>query len=400
VPLALVASLVAFAMSTPARADEAVERRSSQRYSVRAELGGEIDTNANRTEIVSIPGGVNAPAFVNQSPVVSPVARAVVGGTISDVLGDNHQVALAATFATKIFTNPGARGEDVAVVDASALWRKTFAQRWGLALTGGYYDAFQRDVPAADNVSDRRDFRSMTPTLRLSRALGDHVEAGIGGGYRNFVFKPDHSYDFQAPTGVLDVRWARETADGAADWDVTLRSGYEHRLFAGRQFIENTSCNTAPMCLLPITGPEERRDHFLTSGLDVTRTGRFLMGAGYGLHVNLSNSFGGSVLRQIVTLRFAAALPFELYLAARVEVLFARYADQVYVAPAMDVAKPWVTIEDENRNSARVELSRNLSDHLQLIARYTFYANELSRNNDVSYRRQVALLTLSYSLEN
>jgi hypothetical protein len=123
------------------------------------------------------------------------------------------------------------------------------------------------------------------------------------------------------------------------------------------------------------------------------------MGAGYGLHVNRSNSFGESVLRHFVTARFAAALPFELYLAARLELLFSRYADEVYVAQRTDTAKPWVTIEDENRNSARVELSRNLGDRLQLIARYTFYANELTRNNDVSYRRQTALLSIAFNLE-
>jgi hypothetical protein len=364
--------------------------RSTEHHTLRAELGPEVDTNAHRTEVVR--GVPNEPA------VVSPLARAVLGGTISDELGAGHQVALAVTLAGKAFTNADATSENVAVVDASGLWRKRFAEAWMAAATVGYYDAFQRDAPAPVYSSRRRDFRSLTPTLRLSRALGDSVDVGVGGGYRLFVFKPDHTYDFHAPTAVLDARWARETADGAADWEVALRAGYERRMFAGRQFVENTMCDTAPMCP-PITGPEDRRDDYLTSALDVTRTGSVLMGAGYGLHVNRSNSFGESVLRHFVTARFAAALPFELYLAARLELLFSRYADEVYVAQRTDTAKPWVTIEDENRNSARVELSRNLGDRLQLIARYTFYANELTRNNDVSYRRQTALLSIAFNLE-
>jgi hypothetical protein len=388
VPLVLAAVVACSVASGPGDA-RAQEARSTEHHTLRAELGPEIDTNAHRTETVS------SPLVTNQPAVVSPLVRAVLGGSISDVVGAGHQIALSLTLAGKVFTNPAARSEDVAVIDSNVLWRKAFAQVWMAATTIGYYDAFQR---RSDDDSQRRDFRSLTPTLRLSRAFGDSVDAGVGGGYRLFAFKPDHSYDFMAPTAVLDARWARETADGAADWEVSLRAGYERRMFAGRRFVEDTTCTTAPMCP-PITGAETRRDHFLTSALDVTRTGSVLVGAGYGLYVNRSNSFGESVLRHFVTARFAAALPFELYLAARVEILFARYSDQVYVAQTMDAAKPWVTIEDENRNSARVELSRNLGDRLQLIARYTFYANELSRNNDVSYRRQTALLSLSFALE-
>lgn len=391
-PAPLTVQLVlAAAVASSAGLSRADETRSSERYTLRAELGGELDTNAHRTEEIR---GVVTPA-----PVVSPVVRAVLAGSISDVLGNDHQVALSTTVATKVFTNGDARGEDVAVIDSGAAWRKPLDPRWAVAVTAGYYDAFQRDVPTMNDVLDRRDFRSITPTMRLSRTVGDSVDVGVGGGYRLFTFKPDHSYDFQSPTAVLDARWARETADGAADWEVALRAGYERRLFEGRQLVENTTCNTAPACA-PITGPEGRLDDFLTSALDVARTGRVLMGAGYGLQVNSSNSFGESVLRHVVTARFAAALPLDLYLAARIEILIARYSDQVYVAQTgMDAAKPWVTIEDENRNSARVELSRNLGDRLQLIARYTFYANELSRNNDVSYRRQTALLSLSFNFE-
>ena len=125
-----------------------------------------------------------------------------------------------------------------------------------------------------------------------------------------------------------------------------------------------------------------------------------LLGAGYALHVNLSNSFGETVTRHFVTARFAAALPLDLFVSARAEILFARYADEVVVAQAEGAAagRAFVSIEDENRNNARVELSRGLGDRLQLIARYTFYANELG-SGDVTYRRQTALLSLAFLFE-
>lgn len=361
---------------------------SSQHYALRAEVGSEVDTNAHRRETVQ--GAVD-----NTGAVVSPVGRVVVAGSLSDVVGDGHQVALSATVAGKVFTNTDARSENVAIVDGSALWRKALAPRWALALSSAYYEAFQGDGP--NFGIDRRDFRSFTPTLRLARTFGDSVDAGVGGGYRLFVFKPDHSFDFQAPTAVLDARWARETADGAAEWDVSVRASYERRFYSGRQLVETTACTPQPCP--PTTGLDLRRDHFLTSALDVSRTGRVLLGAGYGLFVNRSNSFGETVLRHFLTARFAAALPLELYLAARVEILVARYADPQFLAPGPMAGSPFVSIEDENRNSARVELSRNFGERLQLIARYTFYANELQRDTNVNYRRQTALLSLAFTLE-
>jgi hypothetical protein len=389
VPLALVAVLAA-AGGARAQSDDD-EDASPARYTLRAELGPELDTNAHRTETVNVPG------VVNPEPVASALARGVVTGSLSGVAGQGHQVTVSATLAAKVFENSKARDENVAIAESTALWRAPLGPRAALTLAGAYYEAFQRD--ASIDSPERRDFRSLTPTLRLSRATGN-LEAGVAGGYRLFVFKPDHTFDFQAPTAAFDLRWARETADGAADWEASFRAVYERRGFPSLAFVDaHGACPTNPVCP-PTSGTELRVDHFMIGGVDVSRTGTVLIGAGYALHLNLSNSFGETVTRHFVTARFAAALPLDFYLAGRVEVLVARYADNVIIAMA-DVAaagRPFVSIEDENRNNARVELSRNLGEHLQLVARYTFYANELG-SGDVSYRRHTALLSLAFTLE-
>ncbi len=377
-----------------AEAAAAEAKPSTERYAVHAELGPEVDTNAHRTETFHVAG------IVNEAPVVSALGRAVLSGSISDVLRADQQVALSATVAAKVFENQNARTEDVAILDAGAQWRKPLDERWGVGLSGSYYEAFQPNAPLAS--SDRRDFRSFTPALRLTRTFGDSIVGALGGGYRLFVYKPDHSFDFQAPMALLETRWARETADGAADWELSLRGSYEHRAFGGRQLQDaQNMCMTAPNCP-PTTGTEMRVDHYVTGVLDLARTGRVLLGGGYGASFNDSNSYGETVLRHFLTARFAAALPLDFYFAARIEVVFARYSDKVYLAAITtpDAGRPYSTIEDENRNSARAELSRNLGDRLQLVARYTFYANELKSHSDVTYRRQTALLFLSYALEN
>ena len=47
----------------------------------------------------------------------------------------------------------------------------------------------------------------------------------------------------------------------------------------------------------------------------------------------------------------------------------------------------------------RIDLSRDLSDSLRLVARYTFYANEIVQASQISYRRQTLLLSVTGTLE-
>ena len=359
-------------------------------YSLRAELGPELDTNAHRTEIINVAGALNPPL------VSSPLARAVLAGSLSDIVGNGHQVSMSATLASKVFERAAARDEDVAIAESTLLWRAPLGPRTALAVAGAYYEAFQRDAQAPVYTDDRRDFRSVTPTLRLLHAIGAHAELGVGAGYRLFTFKPDQTFDFQAPTASLDFRWSRETADGAAEWEAAFRAAYERRAFDGAPFVEPATCQ---MPCPPVPGAGTRLDHFATAGLDVSRTGaRLLVGAGYALHLNRSNSFGETVTRHFLTAHFAAALPLDLYVALHAEILFARYADHVIVAQTGTAGRPFASIEDENRNNLRVDLSRNLTERLQLIARYTFYSNELG-SGDVTYRRQTALLSLAFTIE-
>jgi hypothetical protein len=392
VPIAVAATLF-FGGAAPARAaPTGDDTTSTARYVLRAELGPEIDTNAHRTEQVKAAGVPNA------APVVSPLARAVLSGSLQDIVADGQQVAVSATVAGKVFEKEAARGEDVAIAETSALWRAALGQSAALSASGTYYEAFQRPVMDPDYVSERRDFRSLTGTLRLSRAIADHVELGGGGGYRLFSYKADRSYDFQSPSAHLDVRWAREADDGAADWEATARASYERRAFAGKALLGVvTGCPMSQACVFT-TSPDGRVDHLFTAAADVARTGAVLVGGGYAAHLNRSTSFGETVTRHFLTARFAAELPLGFAVAARVEVLLARYADAIVVAQSDVAGRAFITYDDENRSSARVDLSRNLTERLQLIARYTFYTNELAATA-VTYRRQTALLSLAFTLE-
>jgi hypothetical protein len=64
--------------------------------------------------------------------------------------------------------------------------------------------------------------------------------------------------------------------------------------------------------------------------------------------------------------------------------------------PQMTGGKPYINIEDENRSSVRVDLSRDIGEPLRAVVRYTFYANELGASSGI-YRRHTLLLSLAFA---
>ncbi len=389
-PALVAVSLVA--MAGAARAQ--TEATDTERYSLRAELGVEYDTNAHHTEVVA--RGDNPPL------VASALQRLVLAGTLSDAVADGQLVTLGATAAGKIFDAPAARDEDVAIAQSSLAWGLTLTPRATLTLAGAYYEAFQRAAANLIDASERRDFRSLAPTAQIGWIAAERLDVSVTTGYRFFLFKPDRDDDFTAPTLAAELRWVKQT-DGDADWEATTGALYERRAFGGPAL--TPTCPSwemipAGMGLL-CSGTERRRDDFLLAHLDLQRVGRVLVGGGYAFNYNLSNSYGETVMRHVATARFAAPLPGELTLAARAEILFAFYAQpqQIGAIAAGNTFSSIESIDDENRSSVRVDLSRGLTDGLRLVARYTFYANEIASASPISYRRQTFLLSLMGTVE-
>jgi hypothetical protein len=373
--------LAVFGAAGVARAQEAPSL-DTLRYQLRGELGVELDSNARRTEEIR---GVNSPA-----PVSSLVQRVVVSAALVDNPAAGHEVAVAATAAGKWFDAADAKKENVAIAQSSLVWRAALGPRARLALAGGYYEAFQNP----DAGADRRDFRSLAPGLQLSWPFGDTLDLTVGAGYRMFRFKADHAYDFVAPTAGADLRWVRALEEGA-DWDVAAGAAFERRDFAGTALV---ACDPPSPNGLPCVGTAGRLDRFVLGHAEVTRTGRLLTSLGYALHYNTSNSFGESVTRHFAIVRFAASLPAGLYVTGRADLLFARYSDPLAIGQAA-TGNAYVSIEDENRSSFRLDVARDFGERLRAFARYTFYANELGSNSALSYHRHTLLISLALLLE-
>jgi hypothetical protein len=367
----------------------------NERYALRADVGVELDSNVHRSEVV---GGVADPPIV-----ASPLQRFVVAGTLSDDVTEGQSIALAATAAAKVFDRPSVAEENVIVSQSSLAWRIALGARSRLVGSGTYYEAFQRASPIPSEDALRRDFRSIMPALQLGWLAGETVDVTLGASYRWLVFKSDRDFDFQGPIAALDLRWARPNASGP-EWELGVGVAAERRAFGGPALVGDCTSLNLPSNLttgLPCPGPADRVDDLLAAHVEATRTSRVLVGAGYALQYNRSNSFGDTVTRHYITLRFAAPLPLAVTLAARAELLVAFYKDHVPLAATDGCAATSCTsIDNESRSSAIVDLSRPLTDRLLLFARYTLYFTQLQLNAPSgSYLRQTALLSLSYTYE-
>jgi len=384
---ALIAIGFAWAARTANAQDQVEVPAEAPHGQMRAEVGVEYDSNAHRVEQIASSG---------QAVVGSFLQRLVLNAQALGQIAPRHTLAWSATGAAKIFDAPAARSENVVIAQSSLVWRATLGERTWLAPSASYYEAFQNWTPEGDPAGERRDFRSLAPTVELRTGVSESIELGLAAGYRWLLFKPDRDFDFEGPTAGVNLRWFRDTESGA-DWEAHAGASIEHRGFAGPAHIGNCMPDS-----LPCPGPEKRNDDFVMAQAEMTRTGRVLLGAGYAFQHNGSNSYGETLVRHYAIARVAAALPLGLYLAARGDLLFAFYRDAVPIARAdvmqMSAAKPYNTYEEENRSSVRVDLSRDIGDRLRLVGRYTFYANELGSNVG-TYRRHTLLLSISYGFE-
>jgi hypothetical protein len=377
----LAVSLIAALAPAAARADGGVD---DARYLLRGEAGIEYDSNPHRLESI---GGVTATPIAG-----SPLARLVLSGSLFDVVADGQSLTLAATGAAKLFEAADARSENVLIAQSSGAWRLALGERTHLLASTVYYEAFQASSSDPVRDAERRDFRSLAPLLQLGRSLAAGLDLTLAGGWRFLVWKPDRDFDFNGPTAGLQLTW-QGPSTANADWELGAGASFEHRLFGGPVLA------LAPICSppdLPCPGAAARIDEFVTSHVEVTRTGAALAGLGYALQYNRSNSYGETVTRHFAILRFAFPLPADFTLAARAELLYATYRDAL---PVSGAGNQFVSIDYESRSSAQLDLSRPFGDHLRLALRYTAYFNELGSSSG-TYNRQTALLSLSYTQEN
>jgi hypothetical protein len=356
------------------------------RFGLTLSLGAEYDTNANRAEIVA---GAESP----DTPEPSFVLRSTATGQLAWRKGINL-LQVSGMLGGKLYLDPSVFDQDVLAGELAISERIRITRFFHVAMLGQYYDAGQLDVAPRRH----RDFRNGTVRLRV-HFVDPLGEAWLSGGYRGFQYKPDPYYDFQAGEAhAYAVARAHFGANEDHELDVAGAYHLERRFYSGIvQELDESLCPPGhgfmEGCLR--AGTATRADWFHEGGIEVTYVGPLLVALGYATQLNLSNSFGESLLRQIITLKLAYRLPWSIYATVKAQLLVTRYLDPVLLDRLINSAT-FATIEDENRNSVVVDLERAIgSTGLSVNARYSVFTNELAPSVD-SFLRQVVYLGLTY----
>jgi hypothetical protein len=390
---AVVAAWVA-ASAAPARAQDAsAPEQEPSDWSLQLEAGSEYDSNVHRLErrkgdAADVDG--------------APLARLGVRHRLSWRRTSRERFTLASHGGLKLFTTDSGQSENVAVLAADGSYEWNLPSRGAVfGLLGSYYDAIpyelseQTDGPSYEGRNFRTGMGEANFTLLGS---GGHRVTAVGG-YRLFHYKPDPKFDWQGEhvglvyQGTL-WRGDPDRDDDAASIDLGASYRVERRGY-------DTTARTSACADQESPDPNcsggtdlERADLNHALALEAVYTGRRVYSARYELQVNDSNSFGETLVRQRLRLGFTTELFSDLYMTAEATALLYVYLDPLLLLRD-EQTLTFVSIDEENRNSLSVHLSRPLGRAWALEGRYAIYSNEFT-NQELTFRRQTGYLGVVY----
>jgi hypothetical protein len=373
------------------------------KLALKLDLGPEYDSNANRAELLE-----GRPTN-GDTPTGSALVRTTTKMSLSWQKGISL-LRVSGGLGAKVFFNPEVQDQNTLVGQLAVDERLAVGRIVDLGVALDYFDAGQLAVPppCAPICERHRDFRTGSGTARLT-LLDQHGDFTLIAGYRGFQYKPDPAFSFQAVhAGVLATAHL-ESVRGAHMHEVGFAAAYhlEYRWFAGDQdelrhdFTEQQhQCGpdftVYADCIRPKEPLEQRHDWFHDMSFEISYVGPLLFSTGYGVQLNLSDSFGSSLLRHGFTARLAARLFWQIYGTVKAQVFYNSFLDPVLLGTTAAL-KP-VSLEDENRNAFIVDLERPIGKSgVAVVARYSVYTNELA-SRPVEFIRHVVYLGVSYNV--
>jgi hypothetical protein len=363
------------------------------RLALKLDLGPEYDSNANRAETV------NGTAVDGDTPTGSFLLRTTTKLSLSWQSGISL-LRISGGLGGKVFFNPDVSDQDTLVGQISIDERLTLGRWVDLGFAGDYYDAGQLDVtpPCAPACINRhRDFRTGSQTLRIS-FVDEPGDITLSFGYRGFQYKPDKAFDFNAVQATaLAALHGYAGANHKHELGATINFHLERRWFTGSRDIDACPDPTKPTIDCVVTIPEQRLDWYTEGGLELSYLGPVLFTIGYGAQLTVSNSFDFSFVRQLLTVRLAGRLPWQIYATVKAQLTFISYLDPL--APSVFATSTCTScIEDENRSAVIVDLERPIGKTgVAVEARYSYFTNELGQSN-FDFSRHVVYLGVSYKV--
>jgi hypothetical protein len=366
------------------------------RWTLQLDGGSEYDSNIHRLELRK---GEEVEAI--GAPVMRLGARHRLGWRRVA----RERLSLATFGGLKLFASESGQSENVAIVSGDGAYEWTLPGRGAqLGVQGSYYDAIPMELyEPGGPVYEGRTFRTGAGELTASLVGQGGQRVTALAGVRAFEYKPDPLFDWAGDHYglVVHTTWWRgepDTDDDASSIDLTAGYRVERRGYDSRARTSSCADEEAadPLCSAGTRIDRSDLNHSLAA--ELVYTGRRVYGARYELSVNDSNSHGESLVRQRLRLGVTSELWRDLFLTAEGIVLVNIYLEPLLLARD-EQARTFVSIEEENRNSLSLHLSRALAGAWAIEARYALYSNEFT-NEELSFRRQTVYLGAVYRQAN
>ncbi|MBN1944251.1 MAG: hypothetical protein JW797_01190 [Bradymonadales bacterium] len=250
--------------------------------------------------------------------------------------------------------------EDTLIADLSGtIWYRLFE---GVAISSRLT---VRDRTERGHI---RDYARLGANLGLTFSFaGFHVRAGPAAGY--FLYKPNPDLCSRSVGGFAETGY-----HPSASWSVGVSYSFTDRLYRQRQVFSSATG-------LRYDQDNARQDADHVVGASVAYNGPFMVNLDLYWQRNLSNSYGKRFSRFIGRLTGAFPLPWEFIANLQGSLQQTGFDEGVLVDPTF-------TVEDENRNSLVVAISRPITSWLRAEIRYSWYTQEFG-GDESTYQRHL-----------
>jgi hypothetical protein len=351
-------------------------------WTVTMESGAEADSNVERVD-GTLPR------------IAAPTCRA--GARIDDsdhLLGGSYVLRLSglARMVAISKTDTAGMTENVMLVSGESRWLHPIGSRpvaAGIHLTAA--DAF-----SLTGGTGARTFRNLGADAVLALGREDHhLTLELGG--RDFSYKPEHMFDWRGPVANarLDVTlW--QTSGKTKSLDLATTLGFEARDY-GSHALANCAPDDPNAQLCTVETALHRRDRYQRAGVELNWTGHVVATGGYQATVISSNSVGQSLVRQRISGSVTLELPGQIFGTVTATLQLDQYPDGILLEHGKDLQhQEFTNLEDENRSSLQILLTRALSTAWSVEARGAAW-RDFASTGDASFRRELIYAGVIYS---
>ncbi|HEY4243881.1 MAG TPA: hypothetical protein VGM88_28905 [Kofleriaceae bacterium] len=360
----------------------ATSRAHAAPWQVTAEAGVEDDSNVQRVD--TGPGLDTAPiqSFVERAGVRLDGRGKLLGGGYALTLG-----ALA-----RVADSSDAKPESVTLFNVDGRWLHPIGDG---AVSIGAGATFADALPLDDDIGDRT-FRYGGGDAIVSLKGGDDKRLTLAVGGRDFVYKPDHSFDWVGPVANarLDITlWG--SPERTKGLDLGIQLGAESRDYHAHALANGCAPNAPPDPTCSVGTSIPRHDRFKRAGVELLYTGRVIATLGYQMTVVDSNSYSFSIRRHRALAQVTTALPWHFYATALGILDIDTYTDG-YLLSADTQHLTYASLDDEDRSSLQLRLARPLTKTWSIEGRAAIW-RDLGTTMATSFHRELGYLGVIYS---